>query len=418
MELSRFFSDVGLRRKFTATEQLDNRKESNKKSRSIWLTGGMPNPTTFPILDATFTLRDGQILTINKDLMASALQYSASSGFPPLVKQLQEMSEELHHPPGGCERSVAVTLGSIHGLSMAFTQLLNPGDSVLLQEPCSIGVVNALNVIRARIIPVTTGDQGLEPSQLREALAKSASCPAKVIYLNPTANNPTGTTIDEASRREIYSIACEHDLIILEDDPYYFLHFCEKALPSFLELDIEGRVVRFDSFSKTVSAGLRIGYVTGPKPLIERIVMDVMSTVLHASVLPQVMLSEILRRWGLQGYLHHGREVRDLYRERRDIMQCAAERHLTGLCEWRLASGGMFFWIKVLGLEDSRALVEEKAARRGVVAVPGCCFMVKEKDPCSYLRVSYSVVTPDEMDKAFKLLAKAIREETMESENI
>nr|XP_045615973.1 kynurenine/alpha-aminoadipate aminotransferase, mitochondrial-like [Procambarus clarkii] len=376
MELSRFFSDVGLRRKFTATEQLDNRKESNKKSRSIWLTGGMPNPTTFPILDATFTLRDGQILTINKDLMASALQYSASSGFPPLVKQLQEMSEELHHPPGGCERSVAVTLGSIHGLSMAFTQLLNPGDSVLLQEPCSIGVVNALNVIRARIIPVTTGDQGLEPSQLREALAKSASCPAKVIYLNPTANNPTGTTIDEASRREIYSIACEHDLIILEDDPYYFLHFCEhlfkrafsayytsatlqKALPSFLELDIEGRVVRFDSFSKTVSAGLRIGYVTGPKPLIERIVMDVMSTVLHASVLPQV-----------------------------------------------------------LGLEDSRALVEEKAARRGVVAVPGCCFMVKEKDPCSYLRVSYSVVTPDEMDKAFKLLAKAIREETMESENI
>jgi kynurenine/2-aminoadipate aminotransferase len=129
--------------------------------------------------------------------------------------------------------------------------------------------------------------------------------------LNPTGANPTGLTISTKRKREIYKIACEYNLLILEDDPYYFLHFEEvtyiilrqknigrnlsfnqKNPVSFLSMDTENRVLRFDSLSKVLSAGLRIGYVTGPKQLLERIELHVQSSVIHTPALTQVRKSQ------------------------------------------------------------------------------------------------------------------------------
>jgi len=111
----------------------------------------------------------------------------------------------------------------------------------------------------------------MRPDILRKKLMDNVEAKPKFIYVNPTGANPTGVVLPESRRKEIYELVTEHDMLILEDDPYYFLHFGDIRPPSFLSMDTEGRVIRFDSFSKVLSSGLRLGFVTGPAPLIERI---------------------------------------------------------------------------------------------------------------------------------------------------
>lgn len=113
----------------------------------------------------------------------------------------------------------------------------------------------------------------------------------KIIYINPTGSNPTGTTIPAERRREIYKICSQYNILILEDDAYCFMNFSDELVPSFLSMDTEGRVLRFDSLSKVLSSGLRIGWVTGPKPLIQNIELHVQSSYLHSSTLSQVRIS-------------------------------------------------------------------------------------------------------------------------------
>lgn len=122
----------------------------------------------------------------------------------------------------------------------------------------------------------------MRPDLLRQKLMENIEAKPKFIYVNPTGANPTGVVLPESRRREIYEVATEHDMLILEDDPYYFLHFGGTRPPSFLSMDTEGRVIRFDSFSKVLSSGLRLGFVTGPAPLIERIN-------LHMQVIPHFL---------------------------------------------------------------------------------------------------------------------------------
>ncbi len=120
---------------------------------------------------------------------------------------------------------------------------------------------------------VPSDHHGMKVNALKSMLdnAQGSSKAPKLLYINPTGANPTGTVLPEDRRRDLYELACQHDLIILEDDPYYFLQFMPTPPPSLLSMDTEGRVLRFDSFSKVLSSGLRLGFVTGPPPLVERI---------------------------------------------------------------------------------------------------------------------------------------------------
>lgn len=110
----------------------------------------------------------------------------------------------------------------------------------------------------------------------------------KLMYINPTGSNPTGTTIPVERRREIYKICSQYNILILEDDAYCFMNFSDEVVPSFFSMDVEGRVLRFDSMSKVLSSGLRLGWVTGPKPLIQNIELHIQSSYLHSSTLSQV----------------------------------------------------------------------------------------------------------------------------------
>ena len=167
----------------------------------------------------------------------------------------------------------------------------------------------------------------------------------KILYTVPIGGNPTGISTTLERKKQIYALAQEFNLLILEDDPYYYLQFDSKRISSYFSMDVDQRVLRFDSFSKILSAGARIGWVSGPKELIERIVLHGQASNLHPSGISQTFLFALLNQWGHSGFLQHTVSVSEFYKSKRDAFITSAERHLTGLCEWTVPSAGIFYYL-------------------------------------------------------------------------
>jgi len=147
--------------------------------------------------------------------------------------------------------------------------------------------------------------------------------------------------------------------LILEDDPYYYLTF-EKEYHSFLHYDTEGRVVRFDSFSKILSPGMRVGWITAPNKFLSKIVQDLQSTSLNPSGLSEVFAYTTLKEWGEEGFKKHILSIKKVYKERRDFFISLCEKYLKGLATWIVPNGGMFVWIKLENCDDSKDIILKK----------------------------------------------------------
>jgi len=219
-------------------------------------------------------------------------------------------------------------------------------------------------------------------------------------------------------RKEVLALAQEHDFIILEDDPYYYLYYGEAPrYPSYFALELQepetGRVLRFDSLSKVLSAGIRIGFASGPKRLLQAIDGHTATSNLQTSSLTQAIVHKLLDSWGYDGFKKHIGNVSAFYRAKRDVFEHAMKKHLSGLAEWTLPEAGMFFWFKLLLSDDptvegdSQALIADKAVERGVLALPGTVFLPNgRKTP--YVRASFSLLGEEEVDEALSRLAKVI----------
>ncbi|XP_067885388.1 kynurenine/alpha-aminoadipate aminotransferase, mitochondrial [Heterodontus francisci] len=423
MNYFRFINAVSAARKPSPIRVLTELMQKSPPTM-ISLAGGMPNASMFPFETASFTIKDGLQITFNPDTMNKALQYSASAGIPELISWMKDFQKTIHNPPtvnnspeqGRME--LCVTNGSQEGLSKVFDMLLNPGDTVLLDTPTYAGTLATLQPLGCKILSVSSDQHGLIPQSLSDILSKwkpeDAKNPAsdipRVLYTIPNGGNPTGVSITADRKREVYQIARKYDLLIIEDDPYYFLQFEKPWAPSFLSLDVDGRVIRTDSFSKILSSGLRIGFVTGPKPLIDQIILHIQCSTMHTSTFTQLLVAQLLQQWGQKGFLEHVDRVVEFYRKQRDAMQSSAERWLKDVVDWHVPSAGMFFWMKLKGIPDTYQLISEKAVQKEVLFVPGQAFMIDKSAPCSYIRASFSVSTPEQIDQGLQRLATLIKE--------
>ncbi|EHB06837.1 Kynurenine/alpha-aminoadipate aminotransferase, mitochondrial [Heterocephalus glaber] len=390
----------------------------------ISLAPGYPNPNTFPFKGAIITLEDGNTIQFGEETMKIALQYSTSSGFPELVSWLKQLQIKLHnppnthYPPNQGQMDLCVTSGAQDGLCKAFEMIINPGDNILLNEPVYSGTLQALLPLGCNIINVPSDEFGIIPDALKEILSKwkpeDSKDPTKntpkFLYTVPNGNNPTGNSLTGDRKKEIYKLASKYDFLIIEDDPYYFLQFNKPWAPTFLSMDVDGRVIRADSFSKILSSGLRVGFITGPKPLIEKIVLHTQVSSLHPCSFSQLMISQLLQQWGEEGFLAHVDRVIDFYRNQRDALLAAAEKWLSGLAEWHVPVAGMFLWIKIKGISNSRQLIEEEAIKKEVLLVPGSAFYKDSSANSPYFRACFSMVSAEEMDVAFQRLAQIIKE--------
>ncbi|XP_047407578.1 kynurenine/alpha-aminoadipate aminotransferase, mitochondrial [Sciurus carolinensis] len=398
---------------------------ANRAPKSlISLAGGYPNPNMFPFKSAVITVENGNSIKLGEELMKEALQYSSASGVPELLSWLKQFQIKLHnpptihYPPSQGQMDICITSGCQEGLSKVFEMLIDPGDNILLNEPVYATTIQALLPLGCNIINVPSDRYGIIPDSLTEILCKwkqgDSKDPKKkspkFLYTIPNGNNPTGNSLTGDRKKEIYELARKYDFLIIEDDPYYFLQFNKPWEPTFLSMDVDGRVIRADTFSKILSSGLRVGFITGPKPLIDRIVLHVQVSTMQACTFSQFMMLQLLQQWGEEGFLAHVHRVTDFYRDQRDAMLAAADKWLTGLAEWNVPIAGMFLWIKIKGIPNVEQLIKEKALKKEVLMVPGNSFYINSSAPSPYFRACYSWVSPEKMDVAFQRLAQLIKE--------
>lgn len=421
MNYLRFFNKLSLARQPSPIRVLTAILQDSPPTM-ISMAGGMPNVDTFPIKSATVDLVDGTKLDLDVNIIRQALQYSPTPGIPGLLKWMKTLQEDVHkiHTLAPTENShdILITNGSQDGICKTFEMMVKKGDNVLVETPTYSGTLAALKPLGCRIIPVGSDNDGLVPSLLSKALSMWEPSEAldaqsdipKLLYLIPNGGNPTGHGLTEERKKEIYEIAQKYNILILEDDPYFYVQFKRPYVPSLLSMDDDRRVIRFDSFSKLISSGMRIGSVTGAKPITDRISLHMQASVMHASGLSQVVLYEILKNWGHEGFHVHASRVTEFYRTRKEQCIQAAEKHLKGLAEWSEPTGGMFLWLKV-NVPDTYKMITVKARAKEVLFVPGNAFQIDDSLPCQFIRASYSLCSAEDMDMAFERLAALIREE-------
>ncbi|KAJ3559075.1 hypothetical protein NM688_g564 [Phlebia brevispora] len=356
----------------------------------ISMLAGKPHTSTFPFTSLNFTFRDPADpaselpVSLSQEELELGLQYSPTVGIPALVEWCYGLQEIAHGRRKGEGWKLSIGNGSQDLIYKAVTALVNPGDSKHELSERVSGTTPMFQTLQCDIVEVETDAHGIRSDSLRHILENwPASKPKpKVLYTVPYGSNPTGATATLDRRLEVLALAREHEFFILEDDPYHFLYYGPMPRPpSYFALERDqpqtGWVIRFDSLSKVLSSGIRVGFVSGPEVIVQA--MNDHSTVanLQPNSLAQVLALSLLSRWGYQGFLEHTAHVAEFYKKKRDAFQAAMLRHLSGIAEWSMPEAGMFMWFKLLidtddGAEgDSNSVIRTTALERGVLALPG-----------------------------------------------
>jgi 2-aminoadipate transaminase len=343
---------------------------------------GIPAPEALPVDD----LADCARVALERD-GKTILSYGPSPGYGPL----REWLAERHGVDPG---RVFITNGSLQGF-VFLAQRLAAGKRVLVERPTYDRPLKILHELGADVVGLDCDEEGLDPDALEAAL-RSGEKPA-FLYLIPTFQNPSGRTLSEERRLRIVELAREHDLLVLEDDPYGLVRFEGEPLPSLLELS-GGETAYSSSFSKTIAPGLRVGWFVLPEGLAREIELTATSTYITPVLLGQATVHEFVSRGRFEPNLER---VRELIGMRRDAMLAALDRELPSVRTTR-PEGGYFLWAELGGVDATELLARAEAA--GVTFVKGTDFG-GEPDT---LRLAYSFVSVDEIAEGVSRLAAAL----------
>lgn len=365
----------------------------------ISFAGGLPAPELFPLAEveaATTRVlrRDG----------AAALQYSVSEGIP----ALREWVAARLCARGASVRAedVLIVGGSQQALDLVAKVFLDPGDTVVVENPTYLGAIQAFDAYEARYLTVETDALGLVPDSLEHALEAERVRP-KFLYLTPNFQNPTGVLLAAERRASIVAICERFRLPIFEDDPYGELSFDDVVPPALLSHESDCTLLYCGTGSKIVAPGLRIAWlVVRDEAVREKIVPAKQATDLHTGTFAQYVFAELVA--DARFLDAHIASIRSLYAHRRDVMDGAMRAHMPAGVTYNVPTGGMFFWASLPESVDTETLFAA-ASRDGVLFVPGRAFY-PHRDRSNGLRLNFSNAGDDAIRTGIERLARAIRE--------
>lgn len=362
----------------------------------ISFAGGMPAPELFPRAELDAAAR---LVMADAGKAIQALQYGLSEGYAPLRERLVGMLAE-EGIKTSIER-VLITTGSQQAIDMVAKLLVDPGDHVVVSSPTFLGAIQSFNSYQARYLSVPQDDQGMRTDILAEVLANNRP---KLIYIIPNFQNPTGRSMSEARKREVYELARQYGVPVLEDDPYGDLYFGEKRPLALKALDAEDGVVLLRTFSKVLAPGLRIGYAVLPASMMGPIMPLKQSADLHSSALNQMMIDEFLKADVLPGHLV---TLRSVYRQRRDWMLAAMAENFPSDVEWTRPEGGLFIWVTLPKGVSAAAILKEAIGHK-VAFVPGDAFFTDGGGENTF-RLNFSMATEEQINEGIQRLGELLR---------
>lgn len=309
-----------------------------------------------------------------RQTMESELQVTATG--EPSTERVNDTASSAPSQQEEVPWRVSVGAGCQDLLYKAYQAVLDRGDTILVESPVYAGVLAQWQVLGIEPVEVPVDSHGLSDVELARVLREwpEGKKRPKVLYTVPVGSNPTGTSSPEDRKLKVLEICKENNLLILEDDPYYFL--ASERIPSYFELETRvipggGHVVRFDSCSKVLSSGLRLGWATGPTQILQAMDVNSSQANLQPNGFAMGAMYQLLKYWGVKGFVEHGQRVAAFYAARRDKFEALAHKHLDGLATWVSPVAGMFLWLDVSPIKDSYDLVMNEALSKGVLAVPG-----------------------------------------------
>jgi 2-aminoadipate transaminase len=356
---------------------------------NISLARGAPSLDIIAVDD----LRESAQRAFERD-PGGVFSYGTSKGYGPLLDWLAAKH--------GIETDqVIATNGSMQADIFLFDQLVEPGDTVVVEAPTYDRTLLALRKKGAEILAIPLLEDGIDVEALASALEGGAR--PKLAHIIPNFQNPAGYTLSLEKRKRLLELAAEHDFLIFEDDPYVELRFEGEDQPTMLSLDESDRVVYASSFSKTVCPGIRVGYLAGPKELIGAIRKEATETYISPSMVAQAIVAEFCSSGAIERSIE---TVKQALRERRDATAGALESQLPD-ARFTPPEGGYFLWVDLPDGTDV-ARLQQEAKERGVVFVPGSDFLLEGGE--SSLRIAYSGVTAEQIEEGVSRIAEAFRE--------
>jgi 2-aminoadipate transaminase len=361
----------------------------------ISLAGGLPAPESFPV-EALRAAFDAELR--GEGQARQALQYSTTEGHLPLREWIAAQESARGIPTAPDE--VLIVAGSQQALDLLGKAFVEPEAPLLVESPTYLGALQAFNLFDPAYRAVPTDDEGLRPQAIDAALARDA----RVLYVMPNFQNPSGRTLSRSRREELAQAARRHDLWLIEDDPYGELWYRQAPPPSLRAFAPE-RTIRVCSFSKVLAPGLRLGFVIAPRECIELLVRLKQATDLHTATLTQRAACRVLASGLLETHLP---QVRARYARQCEAMLAALERSMPAGVHWTRPEGGMFVWLTLPAGVDAMALLSQ-AIERNVAFVPGAPFFAGAAQP-STLRLSFVTVPPPKIQAAVGVLCTLITE--------
>lgn len=363
----------------------------------ISFAGGLPAPELFPVkemqaaVDQVFT-KEGQ----------EAMQYGAAKGVTALRELILEHVKEKEGVTGQLD-NVMVTTGSEQVLDLVGKAFVDPGDTVLVEQPTYLCALDVFKSYGAKFVGVDMDEQGMKMDSLEEAL--QAHPETKLVYTVPNFQNPTGRTMAVERRQKLAELAEKYDVYVLEDNPYGEIRFAGHHVPAVKSFDKSGHVFYMSTFSKTLAPGFRLGWVVADQDVVNKLTVLKQSADLHTDNLAQYAVVEFLKHNDLDA---HVKEISALYGKRKQLMADGIKQYFPAGVKYTDPEGGMFLWVEVPGVDDTVELFKE-CLNHNVAFVPGDPFFAGQPQPGAF-RLNYSNAQEDQIKVGMKQLGEALQE--------
>ena len=365
----------------------------------ISLSAGNPAPDAFPVEEIREISE-----RILKENPIGVLQYGVSEGYEPLRNTLKQYLREKHNI-GTDDDELIIVSGAQQVMDIASKTFLNEGDVLLCEAPSFVGALNTFRSYNTNLVGVTVEPDGMSMSELEEKLKAYPN--AKMIYTIPNFQNPSGVTMSLEKRRKMYELAKEYGVLILEDNPYGDLRYSGEDVPAIKSFDTEGIVIYSGSFSKVISPGIRVGFMTGNKQAMSKMIICKQGQDVHTTMWSQMLAYDLMTKYDFEAHLDF---LRGLYRKKANLCMDLLDRYVVpaGISYNRI-EGGLFIWCDLPDRVDMLDFCKRLTERK-VCVVPGNAFLTDSDLPCHSFRINFSTPTDEQLTQGIIAIGKLAKE--------
>ena len=364
----------------------------------ISFAAGNPAPESFPV-DALAKI-SAQIF---REEPTKALQYSITEGYPELRGDVTARLKSRFDINTDANMTI-ITSGGQQGIELLTKVMCDEGDVVIAENPSFIGALNAFRSLGCDVKGVPLCDDGGMDLDILEATLK-ANPRAKILYLIPTFQNPAGTCMPLEKRKAVLALAKKYGVIILEDNPYGELRFAGEEIPTIKSMDEDGIVVYSGSYSKVLSAGMRIGFICGPEAVVQKMVVAKQVEDVHTNIFFQMLCHRYIAEYNID---EHIAGIRALYRRKCGLMLAELDKNMPDCVKYTRPEGGLFLWCTLPDGIDQGAFVK-KAMEKKVAVVPGQAFNCDTTAPSQCFRLNYSTPSDEQIIAGVGYLCDAVK---------